>query len=509
MKMGMLGMFCIVILGMGVGMAQSQDGGGDSVNVERPVGLTINTGEVAEGYILIPILQSKSTILLSNDGRIVKYWDNERYSANSVYLTDNGDLIRPTQLSEVPFGPAGPWTYINGRVEATSWDGDLLWSFEYVDEERYVGHHDIEVMPNGNILMVVYYRYRTDEAIAAGRNPELMPEDGEIWSERIVEIDPVTYEVVWEWRVWDHLVQDFDPTAENYGVVVDNLGKININYVYHENDLSSDWLHMNAVDYNAALDQIVMSPKDFNEIWIIDHSVTREAARGAAGDLIYRWGNPAAYDAGTTDDQQLFGQHDPNWIPDGYPGAGNLLIFDNGNVTRPYSRIVEITPPIDDHGDYVMKAGEVAGPAEPIWQYVAEPPEAFYSDIISSAQRQPNGNTLITEGAPGRLFEVTFEGEIVWEYYLPPAGRVFRGEKYNLGVFADLDQGQDFTEALGFQEDIWGRDCGDGEQPRLHAYLSNEAEEMALFIATFGDAARENWESEACGAHGGIADEGD
>ena len=128
------------------------------------------------------------------------------------------------------------------------------------------------------------------------------------------------------------------------------------------------WNHGNSIAYNAQLDQIMLSARGCNEIWVVDHgTTTAEAAshaggkRGKGGDLLYRWGNPAAYQRGTSDDRQLFQQHDAQWIPEGCPGAGHILIFNNG-LDRGYSTIEEIVPPMDDRGNYVLSARAAYGP---------------------------------------------------------------------------------------------------------------------------------------------------
>jgi hypothetical protein len=192
----------------------------------------------------------------------------------------------------------------------------------------------------------------------------------------------------------------------------------------------------------------MLSVRHFSEIWIIDHSTTPEEAAGSTGgrsgmggDLLYRWGNPATYKAGTRADQQLFYQHDAHWIPEGYPGAGNIMIFNNGDDTiRPYSTVIEITPPLTEDGTY-EREGAVFGPAAPVWEYVADPPESFYSPFISGAQRLPNGNTLILNGNGGHFLEVNADGEVVWDYVngftgnMPVSGyfgptSVFRAYRY-------------------------------------------------------------------------------
>ena len=196
-------------------------------------------------------------------------------------------------------------------------------------------------------------------------------------------------------------------------------------------DLQSDLMHMNAVNYNAALDQIVMSVPRFNEIWVIDHSTTTEEAAGhtggrwgRGGDLLYRWGNPSVYRRGDEAARRLGFQHDVRWVPEGMPGAGHLTLFNNRieHADRDHSAVFELAPPTDGAGRYVVPDAGPFGPAEPTWSYVAPTRTAFFSSFISGAHRLANGHTFITSGAQGRFFEVTPEGEIVWEYWTPYAG---------------------------------------------------------------------------------------
>jgi hypothetical protein len=133
---------------------------------------------------------------------------------------------------------------------------------------------------------------------------------------------------------------------------------------------------------------------------------------------LYRWGNPEAYHAGGPEDQTLFSQHDAQWIEQGLPGEGNILIFNNGNG-RPggeYSSIEEIVPPVDEQGFYHKIPFEAYEPYESLWTYHKENPYDFFSHHISGCQRLPNGNTLICDGANGFFFEVTLDKEVVWEY---------------------------------------------------------------------------------------------
>ena len=182
---------------------------------------------------------------------------------------------------------------------------------------------------------------------------------------------------------------------------------------------------MNSIAYHPALDQIALTVRGCNEVWILDHSTTTQEAaghrggrHGHGGDLIYRWGNPAAYQRGTTQDKQLIQQHDAQWIPEGSPGAGHLTIFNNG-YDRGWSSLEEIAPPLDANGRYTLDAGKPYGPARPVWHYEAKNRTDFFSPEISGAQRLPNGNTLICAGVVGHLFEITSDGEMVWQYVNP------------------------------------------------------------------------------------------
>jgi hypothetical protein len=196
-----------------------------------------------------------------------------------------------------------------------------------------------------------------------------------------------------------------------------------------------DWLHANSVAYNADLDQIVVSLRRPSEIWVIDHSISAREARGPAGDLLFRWGNPAVYHRGTRADRQLFDQHDAKWIPEGYPGAGNLLVFNNGDQgVREDTTVDEITPVMEGRAYLRDERGRFL-PERLHTVFPRTDDQRWYSGAISGAQRLPNGNTLIVDGPIGRLFEVTAAGKKVWEFVNPfhpdnpTPGRNHRGEE--------------------------------------------------------------------------------
>ena len=371
-----------------------------------------------EGYTLFSPEYSSYTYLINNNGRILHWWKSEYIQSFGVVLGENGNLYRLDLPYDNPIFRSGGMA---GRVEIFDEESTLLWAFEYSDENHCL-HHDIEVLPNGNILMIAWEYKTRDEAINAGRNPSHMQTES-IWPDHVIEVEPIGSSggiIVWEWHVWDHLIQDYDPAKDNYGIVEEHPELLDINY---GND-GRDWNHLNSIAYNEVFDQIVLSCKNFNEIWVIDHSTTTEEAAGhtggtsgKGGDILFRWGNPQTYRAGTESDRKFYGQHDTTWIEEGYPGEGNLLVFNNGGWNRHYSTVDEITPPVDSQGNYHLVPGEAYGPEEQTWVYTADPPESLSSSTVSSAQRLPNGNTLICSGNQGLFLEVTTDQNIVWRYW--------------------------------------------------------------------------------------------
>lgn len=379
-----------------------------------------NDNESYHGLTLFSPMISRSTFLINNSGEIIHTWESSYKPALSVYLLENGDILRTAFPG---FNPRFWGGGIGGRVEIFDWDGTLVWEFEYSNSQHCL-HHDVEMLPNGNILMIAWEYKTASEAINAGRDPNSLPM-GELWPNHIIEVEPTGSSggnIIWEWHIWDHLIQDHDAEKENYGVVADHPELADINY---GGQFLADWNHINSIDYHEEFDQIILSVLTFNEIWVIDHSTTTEEAAGhtggrsgKGGDLLYRWGNPQAYHAGSPSDQKLFGQHDAQWIESDIPGAGDILIFNNGRGRSgdDYSSVEEIVPPVDSNGNYSLPPGSAYGPEEPIWKYIAENPTDFYAINIAGAQRLPNGNTLICNGPHGIFFEVTSEKEIVWEY---------------------------------------------------------------------------------------------
>jgi len=390
-----------------------------ALSQDQTNGLILYDSSSFFGYTLFTPIASNSTFLIDNYGRLIHSWESEYTPGLSCYLLENGNLLRTIHI----IGTAGA----GGGFQTLDWDGNILWQYEYYGTD-HLQHHDIEYLPGGNVLILAWEKKTFEEAVAAGRDPSLLANDT-LLPEHIVEVrqtGPTTGDIVWEWHLWDHLIQDFDSTKNNFGVVEDHPELVDLNYILGPR---ADWNHANSVQYNEDLDQIIISSRSFDEFWIIDHSTTTiEAAghtggkNGMGGDILYRWGNPETYRAGDSTDQRLFKQHDAHWIDPGLPGEGNILVFNNGTgrLDGNYSSIDEIVPPVDVDGNYApILPGEAHGPENASWIYAADPVSGFFARRISGAQRQPNGNTLICSGVKGRLFEVTNNGDIVWEYKNP------------------------------------------------------------------------------------------
>ncbi len=368
---------------------------------------------VSSGYVLVAPQESTYTYLIDSSGNVVHAWKSAYSAGLAATLTEDGHLYRAGkgQNDHMIHGSGGV-------IEEYDWDGNLVWQYYYSDSQDFQ-HHDFTVLPNGDVLFIAAEVIPASEAIALGRNP-LELRDGVLLADKLVEVRPQGLhgaETVWQWRAIDHVIQDEDPAKANYGTVAAHPERIDFNYQGRA-IFPDGWTHINSVDYNPDTDQVLVSVRNYNEIWIINHDATTAEAAGAAGDLLYRWGNPQAYGAGSASDQQLFGQHDAKWIRDGLPGAGDILIFDNG-VDRPqgaYSRAVEIAVPTPAPGRYALTANGGYGPAAPTWTYVSPVPATLYSDKMGGAQRLPDGDTLLTVGETGQLLEVTPGGQTNWSY---------------------------------------------------------------------------------------------
>ncbi|MEZ5979191.1 MAG: aryl-sulfate sulfotransferase [Planctomycetota bacterium] len=352
------------------------------------------------------------------------------------------------------------------------WRGDLA-------SHGLCQHHDIEPLPNGDVLIVAGNAFRARPRSRAGATRTSVRRS--LARHGCCRSRPKgtdEFDVVWQWRAWDHVVQDLDPTKACYGDVTAFPGRIDVNGDHRSHapmseaarerfeeerarlealgyvggigtssdeaeseedrerrrawlDRSGDFLHTNGIDYLPSLDLIVLSSPELNELLVIDHSTTIEEARGERGGrhgkggaILWRWGNPKKYGRGGDSDQDLFYQHDPKWLPPGPNGELRLTVFNNGGgrTERNWSSVEELVLPYVEGRGFVLEPDAPFGPFAPAWLY--EDRGNFYSAFISGAERLPNGNTLICSGAGGRAFEVTPDGTTVWNWRCDLGGDV-------------------------------------------------------------------------------------
>ncbi|MEM1216628.1 MAG: aryl-sulfate sulfotransferase [Bacteroidota bacterium] len=394
--------------------------------------LSYDFSESVGGYTLIYPDRQSTTYLLDECGQVVHRWEDDAIARPGpvAYLLPDGRLLRAKLFgplfTEPSFGAGGA----GGVIELVSWDNEVEWTYVVADTFQRQ-HHDVHYMPNGNILILAYDRYFTEDIVRNGFDTVSYSQRA-LWSEKVMEVDPLTDSIVWEWRLWDHLVQDYDSTQLNYGVVAESPGKVNINYQEYT-FTRDDWIHANSLDYNEELDQIMISARNMNEIWIIDHSTTTaEAATsnggnsGRGGELLWRWGSPHAYDQGTLDEQLLFSSHDAQWIDDfvdlGYEYYGQVAIFNNfidyvPVDGRSYGQI--ISPVWDEETQSYAMANDRFLPTD-FSETIVHPDTAKnFSTAASSIQIIEDGHVIMTAGRQGRTFELDETGEVVWEYLTP------------------------------------------------------------------------------------------
>jgi len=402
-----------------------------------------------EGYALFTPGGGGSTTsyLKDNNFNDINTWSHANGAASMPYLIpgdepgwENTLLVYPYRVNNPTMETGG----VGGAFEVLNWYGDFIWGYTLSNND-YQHHHDVEPLPNGNILMIAWEKKTSTEAYAAGRTSLNGNPLNQMWSSAIFEIQHNGNgggEVVWEWHLWDHLIQDVDPGDDNYGVVSDHPELFDINNGTvggggGPGGSNADWMHLNAISYNPIFDQIVISSRHQCEIFVIDHSTTTEEAAGHSGgnfgnggDFLYRWGNPQNYDRGNSSDNLICDQHSVNWIPIGSPGEGNFILFNNAG-----NEAIEFVPPMDEDGFYTIEDGQPYGPDDIIWD------SPYYSTPMQGgAFRLPNGNTLITDCDDADIEEITESGSVVWSYSQPGVNvNIARAQKYAIDYFDDIE----------------------------------------------------------------------
>jgi len=308
------------------------------------------------GLTLISPMGTKSIYLIDDLGETKHQWTSSYTPGLSAYLLPSGNLLRTGSDNTGYFSVGGK----GGYIEEMDWEGNQIWLYKYSDEEKSL-HHDIERLPNGNTLALTW-EVKDD-----------------IWTEVIIEIEKdgaTGGNIVWSWDIWDHL---------------DELG------LDSSTATVEDWIHLNSIDYNQATNQIMVSSRSHNQVWIINKSDASIA---------------------TISTVDISAQHDAKWIDD-TSASSNISIFDNG---QSFSRSVEVDSNLQNI----------------IWSYGNANDEYFYANHISGTQRLSNGNTLVCSGVDAIIFELDSSGNKIREYtstYIETSSRgdkkeLFRAEKY-------------------------------------------------------------------------------
>ncbi len=356
-------------------------------------------------YTLYGTMAGTTTYLIDTNNANVHTWPHTTTTKTcySSYLQPGGELLRTVSKSGNSF-TGGP---ICGQVQKVDWNGNVVWDYQY-STTQYCTHHDIHQMPNGNVLLIAYERKTAAEVTAAGCTSAI-----EMWPDKIVEIEPVGLtggNVVWEWHAWDHLVQNVDPLKANYQTsIVNHPELLNINY-----KTAKDWMHMNGVSFNPMLNQIAFTCHNLNEIYVIDHSTTTlEAAghtggnSGKGGDILYRWGNPAAYSAAGSTILSI--THDAHWIPEGSPNAGFLVAYNNQGISMNASCVDIIDAPENGY-NYTITPGSAYSPST----YTFRQASGGYNSNMGNSQQLPNGNMIVTIATAGVIKEFDPSGALLW-----------------------------------------------------------------------------------------------
>ena len=344
--------------------------------------------------------------LMNMQGNIVHTWHTP-YPVWYPRLQPDGNLVVMLKCTRPVEGCPGQGAYkmggATGMLMELDWDSNIL--FEYFDPAM---HHDYRKLDNGNYIYVGWEKVPPElTKKVRGGQKGTEHKDGTMFCDYFREINSAG-QTVWEWNGIEHFDPDIDIISAAHS--------------------RKEWTHVNDVD--VMLDGNILSDARYTDgAFIID--------RGS-GDIIWRWGNVAYLDSETgqiehrnvTDPKTMGGPHDGHIIADDLPGAGHMLIYDNGMYNF-VSRALEVDI---DTGEVVWQSNFDSGPAE----YIKG--RGHFSPYISGSERMPNGNTMICCGANGVIFEVTPQKEIVWQFVRAEANYegnqhwgIYRAYRYDPG----------------------------------------------------------------------------
>jgi len=402
-----------------------------------PTGTTLyDPSRAWSGYTVLSPLNTQAVIVIDMNGTVVKQWDGFVNSAGGPARVFPGGFVMAANGANPPrqeslelvsrdFDGKVLWRFDRNQ-EIQTRDGKMLWSarqhHDWQREDYPAGYYSPDAKPSiqgGNTLILTHTNH-SKPGIA----------DGTLEDDRLIEVSPAGA-IVWEWVASDHVEEfGFSPAARA-AIKTAATAAPGRGGGPNAGRGSFDWLHINAATYVGPNRWFDAGDRRFapNNIIISSRQSSFVAIIGRDGKVAWRIGPDFLESKELSAIRQIIGQHHPHIIPKGLPGAGNLMVFDNGGASG-YGAPTPVSP---DGGSVYQRAGSRVLEINPVtlelvWSYTNP---RFFSTNISSAQRLPNGNTLITEGAPGRLLEVTNDRKIVWEYIYP----VFGGANSTNGVY--------------------------------------------------------------------------
>jgi hypothetical protein len=394
-----------------------------------PTGVTIfDPARTWNGYTVLSPLATQAVIVIDMNGNVVKRWDDFNSSAGGPARVLPGGGVIGAKGARPPYQESL-------ELVQRDFDGKLIWSFNRSEEIelRDAGkvwsarqHHDWQRVdfPAG------YYSPDATPAVT-GSNTLILTHthhklpavaDVNLEDDRLIEVTP-DGRIVWEWTAGEHI--------DELGFAPDARAAIKAAADVNAARNSFDWLHVNSATYLGPNRWFDAGDQRFapTNVIISSRQASLLAIVARDGKIVWRLGPDFSATEELKKIRQIIGQHHAHLIPKGLPGAGNLLVFDNGGSSG-YGFAGPIAP--NGVGAFARSTSRVLeiNPVtlELVWSYTAP---RFFSTNISSAQRLPNGNTLVTEGAGGRMFEVVNDGTIVWEYMNP----MFEGPRQSNDVY--------------------------------------------------------------------------
>ena len=396
------------------------------------------------GFALYNEQGQNTTYLIDESQNIAHTWNLSEVCNYTVQLKENGNLVRGLRNNSNVLGGAAE----GGKVHEVDPSGNVVWEFVY-SSASHLSHHDLTLIGD-NVLLTAWEVKSAAELNAAGYSNAT----SEKWPTHFVELEPDGNggaSIVWEWHLWDHMIQDVDASKPNYGSIKDNPQLFDVNMISGGGPGGGpgrgggDWFHVNGVDYNEELDQIAFSSRFASEIYIIDHSTTTAEAAGhtggnsgMGGDILYRWGNPSNYN--TSGAQTIpSAVHDVRWIEnDGRPNGGYLQIFNNSGLGNSQSTVDGIQTPLDTVQGYTYTRanGQAFEPQSHSYRYIC----AYSARGQSASDKMSNGNIFVNAsggmGGAGVMYEVDASGSIIWGPYNAGSQKAFRYECDHPGIVA-------------------------------------------------------------------------